>query len=93
VRRDPCSLDAEAIEHTQEIIGHVRLWITASSCVAPTGVSPIRREHSISVGGQRADQPVPLPPILREAVNEHDRRTIAGPASATWLVTLPDVLM
>ena len=33
----------------------------------------------VTIGGERPDQLVPLPPVLREAVHQHHRRAVRGP--------------
>src|SRR5207248_3201560 len=61
-----------------EVVGHLGLRITAAGCVAPARATKIRDEHPVSIRGQGADQAMPLPPVLWEAMNQHDRGAVAG---------------
>ncbi|KAF0962323.1 hypothetical protein MLGJGCBP_04553 [Rhodococcus sp. T7] len=68
--------DGKPVEHDREIICHVRLVVTIIGSRAPTGTAQIRAQHPVAIGRQRTDQLMPCPPVLRETVDKHDRRTV-----------------
>ena len=69
-------VDAQLVEHGRQIVGHLVLGVARARRRAPARAAQVGTQHPVAVGGQRADQLVPLPPVLREAVHEHDRRAI-----------------
>ena len=64
------------VEHTGEIVGQLALQIARVGRRTPPRATQVGAEHPVAVGGQRTDQLVPLPPVLREAVHQHDGRPL-----------------
>ncbi|HEY6685272.1 MAG TPA: hypothetical protein VI094_03585 [Propionibacteriaceae bacterium] len=62
-------------EHVGENIAH---GVPVGRRVRPTSTAQVGRDHSV-VLGERRDDLAPLPPVLREAVQEQDRRGIRVP--------------
>ncbi len=69
---------AQPVQHGRQVVGHVVLQVARPWRRTPTGTAQIGTQHPVSVGGQRSDQLVPLPPVLREAVDQHHRRALRG---------------
>jgi hypothetical protein len=65
----------EQREHVGENIAH---GVPVGWCVGPTSAAQVGRDHSVALG-ERRDDLAPLPPVLREAVQEQNRRGIRVP--------------
>jgi hypothetical protein len=65
----------EQREHVGENIAH---GVPLGRRVCPTSAAQVGRDHSVALG-ERRDDLAPLPPVLREAVQEQNRRGIRVP--------------
>ena len=72
-------VDAQVIENGGQVLGHLVLGVAGPGRRAPAGTAQIGAQHPVTVGSQRSYQVMPLPPVLREAVHQHHRRTIGRP--------------
>lgn len=65
------------VEQAEQVAGERRLGVVAGRRVGPAEAAQVGREHAMGAG-QRRDHAPPAPPVLRPAVDEHERRTRAG---------------
>jgi hypothetical protein len=65
----------EQREHVGENLVH---GVPVGRRVRPTSAAQVGRDHAVALG-ERQDDLAPLPPVLREAVQEQDRRGIRVP--------------
>ena len=65
----------EQREHVGENIAH---GVPVDRRIRPTSAAQVRRDHSVALG-EPGDDLAPLPPVLREAVQEQNRRGIRVP--------------
>ena len=70
--------DAQPVQHGRQVVGHLVLQVARARRRTPPRTAQIGAQHAVAVGGQWADQLVPLPPVLREAVHQHHRRPVGG---------------
>ncbi|CKU44368.1 Uncharacterised protein [Mycobacterium tuberculosis] len=69
----------QAVQNRSQIVSHLGLGIPRAGRRTPARAAQVGTQHPVAVGGQRADEVAPLPPVLREAVHQHYRRTIGRP--------------
>jgi len=70
--------DVQPIEHGRQVVGHLVLQIARARRRTPPRAAQVGAQYPVAVGGQRADQLVPLPPVFRKAVHQHYRRPVGG---------------
>ena len=63
----------ERVEQRQHVGENLIHGVPVGRCVRPTSAAKIRRDHAVTLGKPRDDL-APLPPMLREAVQEQNRR-------------------
>ena len=71
------ALDPELVEQREHVVGQALLLIAARRGVRPAEPAQVGADHAVALG-QRADHVAPLVPVLRPAVEHHERLAFAG---------------
>ena len=67
--------EAELVQQREHIGEDLLHGVPVSRRIGPAGAAEVRREHAVALS-ERRDDLAPLPPVLREPVQEQDRRGI-----------------